>query len=84
MHSVSSDHELSELIEVIRSVTRTAETIEFDTPVISTGIVDSFDIAALLAAFESHFGASISATDLELEEFDTPRQMMKAIDGALA
>lgn len=80
--SIGDQLGVNELIQLIETITRTTEPIDGDTPVISSGIVDSFDMVALLSAFESHYGALITSEDINVEYFDTPRQMLKCIEAA--
>jgi acyl carrier protein len=52
------------------------EPVGADTPVVSTGMVDSLRFAELVAALERQFVVSIDASDVGVDNFDTPRQMM--------
>lgn len=64
-----------------------AETVDLDgsidehTPLISSGMVDSFDIVTLVTAMEEHFGVRLAVEDLSVEAFDTPEQMFGWIRG---
>lgn len=68
-----------ELIELIQEVTRLADPIGPDTPLISSGIIDSFDVVALLAAFEMHYGVEITPEEVDVTYFDTPRDILARI-----
>ena len=71
-------------IELIHGAIDPGEPIDVETPLISTGIIDSFDVAALLSAIESRYGVEIRPEQIDVESFDTPRQMLalvKAIGG---
>ncbi|MCH8063678.1 MAG: hypothetical protein IH861_14380 [Chloroflexi bacterium] len=75
---------MGEFIELIHSAIDPGEPVDAETPLISTGIIDSFDIAALLSAIESRYGVEIRPEQIDAELFDTPSQMLalvKAIGG---
>ena len=70
---------LDQFISVIRDLTQVEEEIDSDTPILSTGIIDSFDVAALLTAVEDHYDVVIYPDEVDVEWFDTPRQMLEKI-----
>jgi len=75
---------MGEFIELIHSAIDSGEPVDAETPLISTGIIDSFDIAVLLSAIESRYGVEIRPEQIDVELFDTPSQMLalvKAIGG---
>ena len=45
--------------------------LEADSPLFSSGVIDSFSLVNLLASIESNCGFRIPATDVTLENFDT-------------
>lgn len=47
-----------------------------DTPLLSSGLIDSFDVVALLSMIEGRYGVSIPPEEIDAERFDTPRQML--------
>lgn len=69
-------------MKLISTALRINEPIEPDTPLISSGLIDSFDIVALLAIFESHYGVAIDPATIDAEQFDTPTQMLAHVDAA--
>lgn len=71
---------VTEFIALIHETVNPGELIEADTPLISTGIVDSFDVAALLTAVEDRFGVAIAPEDVDVDWFDTPTQMISRIN----
>lgn len=73
---------MDELINLIHSELRIDETIEPATPLISSGIIDSFDVVALLSVIESHFGVEIDPESIDVESFDTPAQIFDRIESA--
>ena len=75
---------MGEFVELIHSVIDPGEPVDAETPLISTGIIDSFDVVALLSAIESRYGVEIRSEQVDVESFDTPSQMLvlvKAIRG---
>ena len=49
------------------------------TPLISTGVIDSFTVAALIADLEAAFRVRIDPADIGVDNFDTPAQMLQFI-----
>ena len=43
-----------------------------DTPLLSTGLLDSFAIVTLLAALDTAFGIDVDVEKIEIEELETP------------
>lgn len=77
---MSRASQLEEFIEVIRAELHIDEDINAETPLISAGIIDSFDVVALLAVIESRFGAEIYPESIDIETFDTPSQIFARIE----
>jgi acyl carrier protein len=50
--------------------------VGMDTPLVSTGMVDSLRFAELVTALEHQFGVSIDPSEVGVDNFDTPRQML--------
>jgi acyl carrier protein len=50
--------------------------IDEDTPLVSSGIVDSLKFADLLAVLGRHYGVTIDPNDVGTDNFDTPAQML--------
>lgn len=78
----NTDHEPIEVDELVALVRRTAgisEPVEADTPLLSSGLIDSFDVVGLLSAIENRFGVAIDPQDIDGESFDTPAQMRDVV-----
>jgi acyl carrier protein len=56
------------------------EAVEPDTPLLSSGIIDSLKFVRLLALFEQHFGRKINPSQVGTDNFDTPDQMLRFIE----
>lgn len=58
--------------------------IEFDigweTPLISTGLIDSLHVAKLLVILEKEYGKSINTHDVGTDNFDTPKQIERFLE----
>jgi serine O-acetyltransferase len=67
-------------INLLSDLVEPDEEIEVDTPLLSTGLVDSFDIAALLSVIEDVYGVTIEPDEVDTATFDTPLQMLLRIE----
>jgi D-alanine--poly(phosphoribitol) ligase subunit 2 len=54
-----------------------------DTPLLSSGLIDSFDLVVLIAALEDTYGVRIDLMDLDVEALDTPNQILQRVQGAV-
>jgi acyl carrier protein len=45
--------------------------LDEDSPLFSSGVIDSFSLVSLLTSIESQWGFRIPSTDVTLENFDT-------------
>jgi acyl carrier protein len=54
----------------------TPEEFNADTPLFSSGLVDSFSLVSLMTFIETQAGITISPADVTLENFDTLRRIM--------
>jgi len=65
--------------ETVASIIRDAlvlETpVEADTPLLSSGLVDSLNLAVVLDVLEGRYGVMMRSEDISAETFDTPRQI---------
>lgn len=67
------------LIGRIRTTLGIAEPLSAETPLISSGLVDSLNVAVLLDALEEAYSINISAADVSAESFDTPSQILAVV-----
>ena len=74
--------EIDELIGLIRSELRVDVPLDEQTPLLSSGIIDSFGVVTLLGAIEDRFGVVLDEAELSAETFDTPRQILGFIGAA--
>lgn len=51
--------------------------INQDTPLISSGVIDSLRVALLLSVLEREYGKVINTRDVGTDNFDTPKQIEK-------
>jgi hypothetical protein len=50
--------------------------VEAGTPVLSTGLLDSYHFAAFLESLRSKSGVTIDVGDIGVDNFDTPTQIL--------
>lgn len=70
---------MHELISLIRREARLDLPIGPDTPLISSGLIDSFSIARLIAALGEHYHVELDSTDIGVDNFDTASQIHRLI-----
>lgn len=73
---------MQNLIRLIEETLDMQIELDADTPLLSTGIVDSLGVVTLLGAIEDHYQIMIAESELSFSTFDTPRQMQRVIDDA--
>jgi D-alanine--poly(phosphoribitol) ligase subunit 2 len=71
---------MEELIQLLQSTLKIKPLLQADTPLLSSGLIDSFQVVALLAALETRYKVSIPPEDVDAESFDTPAQILAAIE----
>ncbi len=54
--------------------------LDAGTPLISSGLIDSFSLVSLQAFIEKEFGKRIPAPKITAQSFDTVRQMIEVIN----
>ena len=74
-----SETAVTELVLLIQDTLQIEVPLEGDTPLLTTGFVDSFGVVVLLSAFEDHYGVEIDEAAITFENFDTPAQMLACI-----
>ena len=74
--------EIGELMGLIRSELQVDVPLDEQTPLLSSGIIDSFGVVNLLGAIEDRFGVVLDETELSAETFDTPQQILGLIEAA--
>jgi serine O-acetyltransferase len=67
--------DVADVLATIESALMLDTALEPDTPLLSSGLVDSLNVAVLLDALESRYAVSVSAEDVSAETFDTARQI---------
>jgi acyl carrier protein len=71
---------MDDLIVLITEALRIDVPFGVDTPLISSGIIDSFRVAALVTALEARYRVRIDLRQIGADNFDTARQMRRFID----
>lgn len=66
---------------IVQEITRQPElTLDEDTPLISSGLIDSFALVELVVALERVTARRIPAGRLDPSDFETVRRMLEAAD----
>ena len=63
------------ILRILRDDLGIASRVDRDTPLISSGVIDSFHVATLLAVLEAHYNVRIEPADIGVDNFDTPGQI---------
>ena len=71
---------MNDLIALLKANFRIA-VLDGDTPLISSGLVDSLRLADLLLLLEKHYGRAIDPRDVGTDNFDTPAQILEFFKG---
>jgi acyl carrier protein len=66
---------IREFVETKFRPRRGAQAFDDDTPLFSSGIVDSFGVLELIAFLEDTFGIEVDTNEHELRDFDTVRKI---------
>ncbi len=66
---------MEQLITLIKTSFALDDVIIPDTPLISSGLIDSLRVALLLTVLEKEYGVPIDTRDIGTDNFDTPRQI---------
>jgi acyl carrier protein len=75
---------VQELIDLIRQTLQIDLALSEDTPLLSSGLVDSFGVVVLLGAIEEEYGVILDESELGVDTFDTPTQILERIRTAAA
>jgi acyl carrier protein len=70
---------VDELLKLLEHAT--GERVEADTPILSSGLIDSLRFAALLTQLEETYGRPIDCSEVGADNFDTPSQMLAFLGG---
>ena len=73
---------MHELMAVIQQEVRISLPIEPETPLVSSGLIHSFQVMELLTALESKFKIRIDPSEVGADNFDTAKQMYALIQAA--
>ena len=78
-----TEPDIDDLIALIRAQAGPEVAIREGTPVISSGIIDSFKLIWLIEALETKFGVRIDPGQVGVDNFDTPAQMLAFIQAGM-
>lgn len=71
---------MDRLLELLRGRVRRDSPFDQRTPLLSSGLVDSFHLAELIAAIEAEYGVRIPESEIGVDNFDTPEQMLELVE----
>jgi acyl carrier protein len=74
---------VDELIKTIREELNLRFPIEPDTPLLSSGLIGSLYVAALLSALESRYKVHIEPREVGTDNFDTAEQMYRFLQARI-
>ena len=74
---------MNEIFAIIQSQLAQRFPLGPDTPLLSSGLIDSFAVAGLIAALEGKFGVRINPAGIGADNFDTPAQIHKYVESLL-
>jgi hypothetical protein len=77
---VASELSVQQIIDVVRGLASSpGYAIEADTPLLSTGIIDSLSMAELLERLHEISGTTVDIEAMGVDNADTPAQMLELI-----
>ena len=69
---------MDELLEAVTDVV--GQPVSATTPLISSGIIDSFGVILLLATLEERFGVMIDPAEVSVETMDTAEGILQIVE----
>lgn len=75
---------MDELLQVLNESLGLEGQVDAETPLLSSGLVDSFGVIGLLSDLESHYGVIIEPEEVDVDTFDTPAQILERLHRASA
>ncbi len=76
--------EVERLTETIRATVGISDPLAADTPLLSSGLVDSLSLISLIHGLELEYGVSIPTEQIGADNFDTPAQMLSFLARQIA
>jgi acyl carrier protein len=72
---------VEELLAILTRFTTAKGGISVDTPLLSSGIVDSFHLVQLLVELEAVYAIQIDLAEVGVDNFNTPEQILSFLKG---
>jgi acyl carrier protein len=66
---------MEKLLQLVSGCMQDPVAIDADTPLLSSGLIDSLGVVVLLTEIEAGFGVIIEPEEVDVASFDTPRQI---------
>jgi acyl carrier protein len=70
---------VEEVIGILAPLVRGGGTIGADTPLLSSGLIDSFAVAELMGALEERFGVELELEQFVVELANTPAMIARVL-----
>ena len=78
---MAEESTLENVLTITQKIANTKSTpLTADTPILSTGIVDSLSLAELIDAVASTCNVKIDVTEIGIDNADTPRQLAEFVE----
>jgi acyl carrier protein len=71
---------MQQILAIIQSQLAQKFPLEPDTPLLSSGLIDSFGVAGLLTALEREFHVRIDPIEVGVDSFDTAEQIQHYVE----
>jgi acyl carrier protein len=71
---------MNEILAIVRRQLTQEFPLDMHTPLLSSGLIDSFGVAGLLAALERKFQIGIDPGQIGVDNFDTPAQIHEYVE----
>lgn len=79
---MSDERALNRVLAAVRTVADCHSLVlGADTPLLSSGLIDSLSMEELAASLEQEFGVSLDVSDLGFDNADTPEQLLTLVRG---
>ena len=69
---------MEQLLEILKGIRRDVD-FENETALIDDGILDSFDVVAIISELDDAFGVQVRITELDPESFNSAKAIWKLV-----
>ncbi len=68
--------DLDDVMSLLQQTLRLDVPLDADTPLLSSGLIDSLGVVVVVTELEARYGVKIDEADIGVERFDTPAQIL--------